>query len=616
MVPEPGIWAEFFPKQRLMQAFYEMPRYRDGELDTICTSVATDILELTWKKLRDKRRPWKITCNSEEHDMTRSGNMLALYAIRIGYGWRMACTEKDHLHYLARAAQCNKTLYCLLRIFKDIYTWKPEEEKRNTRKPAKKKTNTWKPEEEKTIKLWFEKLFCIDSATYQIIDTNGREFFQRNTCTYDVEIEALREIKMSKQELQQKEEKLRDKIEGLKKERDANFRNISLWLGGEMFAWDKRNRGTSWLESHRTDYHTMRELVLAQAQLSKCLSWLSTLEKEEQTSQAGVSNAPETSNTGAKKVMEQTSVRVTETNGVKRKELRERSILYGHMVTSFFMAFGRRKHPMAKTIGWEALRNVSELGALCYAASVETVYPNYRHDFATCKQFLYGLFYWMKLLTNAKVFQSVKKRGELCRAGLGLYNMMLDVVRNGGFVPEQCKKKKRGEAAEAESSSPFCHEIVTLKTIQEHCERLATTVRKVCEKCPCDADGVEGVLLQQAINCGDSIFTYSKRIGRYDFIDMVTYCEKLAHMGEYYLLLAEEFLPYHKEHFVFIRQKMSALAEALSRFSVYNDLEYTQKYNLPFPEPAKRSKSKKRTGRKREGKEEEGFGPPPELSGK
>ena len=596
MIPHPQIWQEVFSERRLLQLYYVMPYHSDKDLDEICTGIATNILKEAWRKLRDKRRPWKIIHDSKVYDMTDAGKKAALHAIRMGYEWHMACFEKDNLRYLTRAVQCNKKLYSLLQDLRVLYIWKALDDK--------------------ILEMLVELAFRVDSTTHQIVDTNGREVFRRDACTYDMEIETLREVRMSKKVLEQNKEKLRDKINDLKEQHDANFKNISLWLGGERFAWDERNKEASWVERHRRNYVNMRELVLAESQLNKCISWLHSLEKKGQTPQANESNTPAEPNGDVKEEIDQVSTRVTETNGVKRTELRERSILYGRMVTRFFMAFGKRKHPMAKAIGWEALCNVSELGALCYAASAETTYPNFRHNFDTCKQTLYGLFYWMKLLTDAEVFQSVKKRGSLCLAGLGLYVMMLDVARNGGFIPDQGKEKQRGKAAEAETSSMPGNETVTLEMVQERCERVAKTVRKVCNKCPCDTDGVAGVLIQRANDCGDRVFIYSKKIGRYDFFDMVTYCEKQARMCEYYLLLAEEFLPYHKDRFVFIRQKISALAELLSLFSVHNNIEQAQKYNLPFPEPDKKRKSQKRPQHEDEETKKDGSGATPEPSGK
>ena len=290
-----------------------------------------------------------------------------------------------------------------------------------------------------------ENAFQADSTMHHIVETQARAVFRRDTCTYDAEIEALRGLKMSKRVLEQKIEHLRNLIKDIKKLCDLNYNKITQWIQGDRYAWDERHEETPWLEKHRRTYRDLRDLVMAESQLNKCISWLHSLEKKGQTPQANESNTPAEPNEDIKEEMDQVSTRVTETNGVKRTGLRERSILYGRMVTSFFMTFGKRKHPMAKAIGWEALRNVSELGALCYAASAETTYPNFRHNFDTCKQTLFGLFYWMKLLTNAKVFRSVKKRGEFCRAGLGLYDMMLDVARNGGFVPDQGTEKNGGK---------------------------------------------------------------------------------------------------------------------------------------------------------------------------
>ena len=106
-----------------MQLFFEPPYSSDFELDYGCTYIATYILKKTWGKLRDKRRPWKITRNSIVHDMAEDGKEMALRAIRMGYYWHLSCSEKDHLHYITRALQCNKILYSFLRVFRIFLTF-------------------------------------------------------------------------------------------------------------------------------------------------------------------------------------------------------------------------------------------------------------------------------------------------------------------------------------------------------------------------------------------------------------------------------------------------------------------------------------------------------------
>lgn len=87
-------------------------------------------------------------------------------------------------------------------------------------------------------------------------------------------------------------------------------------------------------------------------------------------------------------------------------------------------------------------------------------------------------------------------------------------------------------------------------------------------------------------------------------------------MCEYYLLLVGRRSHCPKGYFTPILEEICALAEMLSRFSVHNNLENTQKYNLPFPEPAKRRKSKKRPRRKNEETKKDVSGSSPASSGK
>ncbi len=591
-----AVLEDILTNKRAWQMLFKRPYQSDQELEKTCLDIATYLLKEVWKKLKNKKRVWKIKKDSNEYDLTKTSRGMVVKAIRMGYCWRMACFEKNHIQYLVRAAECNKMLYSFFSILDNLI-------------------NLQVFDEESTMKLK-RQVNHVDCSTQEIIFTQGQELTRRNACTYDMGIEAYRELQASQYEAEQKVKKLKDKISKLSGSQAEVYKTIRQWLNEGRFLLDRGNGNGSWLVKYKLKPFNIATLVQANLQLNKCISWLQTLEAEEQTSKTNVTNAATAQNVESKKAMEYTPMQVTETNGVKRKELRERSILYGHMVTSFFMTFGKRKHPMAKAIGWEALRNVSELGALCYAASAETTYPNFRHNFDTCKQTLCGLFYWMNLLTNAKVFQSVKKRGELCRAGFGLYDMMLDVARNGGFVPDQGKAKKRGKAAKAETSSMPGNETVTLEMVRERCGHLSMSVSKACENCQCLANSVAHALIQRAIDCGDCAFIYSKKIGQYDFFDMVTYCEKQARMCEYYLLLAEEFLPHHKDRFVFIRQEIRALAELLSRFSVHNNIEQTQKYNLPFPEPVKRRKSPKRQQHKDKETKKGGSGPTPGPSGK
>lgn len=123
MGPKLDFWRELLPQEKWMPLFLEPPYFSDLELDYGCTYIATYILKKTWGKLRDKRRPWKITRDSIVHDLAEDGKEMALRAIRMGYYWHLSCSEKDHLHYITRTLQCNKILYSFLRVFRIFLTF-------------------------------------------------------------------------------------------------------------------------------------------------------------------------------------------------------------------------------------------------------------------------------------------------------------------------------------------------------------------------------------------------------------------------------------------------------------------------------------------------------------